>query len=46
MLGMGVVIGHYLYPRIIEVETGRIIERTLPLSEEDILRVCKDLQGE
>jgi hypothetical protein len=45
MLGIGGVSGHYLYPRTIEVETGRIIERTLPPSEEDILRVCKDLQG-
>jgi hypothetical protein len=37
MLGIGGVSGHYLYPRTIEVETGRIIERTLPPSEEDIV---------
>jgi hypothetical protein len=45
MLGLGIVIGHHISPQTIEVEAGRVIERTLPPSEEDIFRVCKDLQG-
>jgi hypothetical protein len=41
MLGLGVVIGHYPCPA-----PGHITARTLPPSEEGILRVDKGLQGE
>jgi hypothetical protein len=46
MLGLDILIGHYSHPGTSEIETGRGIKCTLPPSEEDTLRVRKDLQGE